>query len=114
MKESELQKQILDYLDLKWIFHYRQNSGAFKRDDHFYRMGVSGAPDIICVIYGRYVGLELKTKTGRQNPNQQTFQKNLEAAGGLYFLIRNFEEGVDIIEDTLARLRRNPKLKPGA
>ena len=41
MKESEIQKQILDYLALKRIFHYRQNSGAFKRDDHFYRMGAA-------------------------------------------------------------------------
>jgi len=28
MKESDLQKQILDYLDLKRIFHYRNNSGG--------------------------------------------------------------------------------------
>ena len=29
MKESEIQKQILDYLVAKRIFHHRQNSGAF-------------------------------------------------------------------------------------
>jgi hypothetical protein len=40
MKGSYTQRQILDYLALKGIFHYRNNSEAFKRDDgHFYRFG---------------------------------------------------------------------------
>jgi hypothetical protein len=57
VKESEIQNQILDYLALKRIFHYRTTSGAFKRDDgRFYRLGATGSPDIICVIAGQYVG----------------------------------------------------------
>jgi hypothetical protein len=61
VKESETQKQILDYLALKRIFHYRNNSGAFvDSQKHFYRFGALGSPDIICVIKGQYVGIEVK------------------------------------------------------
>src|ERR1039457_5105609 len=70
MREADIQRQILDYLTLKGIFHYRQNSGAFRRDDHFYRMGVAGAPDIICVVGGRYIGIEVKAPGGRNSPSQ--------------------------------------------
>jgi hypothetical protein len=45
VKESEVQKQILDYLALKGIFHYRNNSGAFvDAQKHFYRFGALGSP----------------------------------------------------------------------
>ena len=87
MKESELQKSILQYLTLKRVFHYRNNSGAFKRDDgHFYRFGALGSPDIVCVIGGQYVGIEVKRPGGKQSEHQKEFQRNLETAGGKYLL----------------------------
>ena len=87
MKESELQKSILEYLAWKRIFHYRNNSGAFKRDDgYFYRFGVTGSPDNICVINGKYVGIEVKAPKGAQSEHQKEFQRQLEAAGGAYIL----------------------------
>jgi hypothetical protein len=61
VKESEIQRQILDYLALKRIFNYRQNSGAFHNGKGgFYRFGALGAPDIVCVIAGQYVRIEVK------------------------------------------------------
>jgi hypothetical protein len=93
MKESYVQRQILDYLALKGIFHYRNNSGAFKRDDgHFYRFGALGSPDIICVIKGQYVGIEVKAPKGKQSEHQKEFQKNLESAGGKYILAYSLDD----------------------
>jgi hypothetical protein len=68
MKESGIQKQILDYLLLKGIFHYRNNSGAFiDSKQHFYRRGwlaqsralrftsLLGRPTFLSMpIYGRH------------------------------------------------------------
>jgi hypothetical protein len=95
LKESDVQRQILDYLALKGIFHYRNNSGAFKRDDgHFYRFGALGSPDIICVINGQYVGIEVKAPKGKLRASQVELQKNLEAAGGRYILARSLDDVV--------------------
>lgn len=93
MKESDIQRQILDYLALKGIFHYRNNSGAFDNGHGgFYRFGAKGSPDIICVIGGRYVGIEVKAPRGRQSDHQKEFQAKLEAAGGKYVLAYSLED----------------------
>lgn len=93
MKEKDVQKAILDYLGYKKIFHYRNNSGAFKTErGGFYRFGATGSPDIVCCVRGRYVGIECKAPKGRQSPNQKIFQENLEKAGGLYILAKSIED----------------------
>lgn len=49
-KEKATQTAIFEWLAWKRIFHYRQNSGRFKRDDgHFDRFAAKGALDIIAV-----------------------------------------------------------------
>lgn len=49
-----------------------------------------GTPDIICVLEGGiFCGIEVKTKIGRQSPEQILFQKRLEALGGIYILARS-------------------------
>ena len=98
MKESDIQRQILDYLALKGIFHYRNNSGAFKdSNNHFYRFGALGSPDIICVIAGQYVGVEVKAPKGKQSDHQKDFQKKLEEAGGKYILAYSLDDILPVI-----------------
>jgi len=92
LKESHIQRSVLDYLSLKNIFHYRQNTGAFKRDDHFYQFGTKGSPDVVCVINGQYVGIECKSSTGKQSDSQKDFQEQLEKAGGKYLIVRSLED----------------------
>ena len=100
MKESATQKAILEWLAWKHIFHYRNNSGAFvDSNKHFYRFGAIGSPDIVCVINGQYVGIEVKAAKGRQSDNQKEFQRQLETAGGKYILaysIDDVERGLNV------------------
>jgi hypothetical protein len=37
IREADLQRAIIDYLDLRHIFHYRQNPSATKIDNRFSR-----------------------------------------------------------------------------
>ena len=60
-RERDIQRQILDWLRLKRIFHYRQNVGAQKIGTRYVRYGVPGLPDIVVVKDGVYIGLEVKT-----------------------------------------------------
>lgn len=94
--EHEIQRSILDYLEFLGIFHYRNNSGAMPLESkgvrRFLRFGTPGSPDIVIVKGGIYIGVEVKTKTGKQNPNQIQFQKDLEAAGGQYWLVRSLND----------------------
>jgi hypothetical protein len=100
MKESDVQRQILDWLALKRIFHYRNNSGAFvDSQKHFYRFGAVGSPDIVCVIKGQYVGIEVKALRGKQSEHQKGFQKQLEVAGGRYVLAYCLEDVISVFDN---------------
>jgi len=93
VKESEVQRAILDYLKIKRVFYYRQNTGGIVAESgHFVRYGTPGSPDIICVIKGQYVGIEVKAPKGKQNPNQIQFQQDLERAGGRYVLAYSLDD----------------------
>jgi hypothetical protein len=96
MKESYVQRQILDYLALKGIFHYRNNSGAMPVGEgpgrRFIRFGTLGSPDIVCVINGHFVGIEVKAPKGKWRDSQVEFQKNLEPAGGRYILAYSLDD----------------------
>lgn len=97
MREKDIQRQITDFLELKHIFFYRQNTGAFKTNiGGFYRFGIVGAPDLICVIKGQYIGIEVKGEKGKQSKGQKDFQRNLTREGGKYILAYSLE---DVIEN---------------
>src|ERR1017187_3163510 len=104
MKESETQTAIMEWLAWKHIFHYRNNSGAFVFPEtatskrRFFKAGVVGAPDIVCVIAGQYVGIEVKALKGRQSDNQKEFQRQLEAAGGRYLCAYSVDDVIRFIE----------------
>lgn len=40
------------------------------------------------------LAIEMKTKTGRQSPEQKIFQRYFEAAGGQYIIVRDFDDFV--------------------
>ena len=90
--ESEIQKQILEWLEIRHIFHYRQNSGMHKIGKRYIRYGTPGAPDIIAVIKGQYVGIEVKDAKNCQSQDQVLFALNLESSGGKYILVRSVED----------------------
>lgn len=93
-REGEIQSQILDWLKLKRIFHYRQNVGAMSVGKRFIRFGLKGLPDIICVIRGQYVGLEVKADGKDQSVAQVNFGVSLERAGGKYHVVHSLEEAI--------------------
>jgi hypothetical protein len=91
LKESEadIQKTILEYLERKQVFHWRQNSGAIKTPSHFIRLGIVGAPDIFVVKNSKVYALEVKTKTGKQRDTQIQFETEFTKAGGIYKVVRS-------------------------
>lgn len=96
--ESGIQGAILDYLTRTHVFHYRNNTGAVKTENRFIRYGAKGSPDIVCVIQGRYVGLEVKTPDGRQSDSQREFGTNLIAAGGFYLLVHSVQDVIEAVD----------------
>ena len=92
-EENAIVKQVHQWPALKRIRAWRVNTGGVPaRGGRFKRNVAAGFPDLVCCWHGRFVGIEVKTPTGRQQPSQKLFQAELEAAGGTYILARSLAD----------------------
>lgn len=62
------------------------------------RAGVSDLIFLYPTINYPFAGIELKTTDGTQKKEQKVFQKSVESVGGLYILIRSFDEFKNFID----------------
>ena len=53
---------------------------------------VSGSPDLLLIVRGQAIGIELKTKRGRVSDAQKFEQKAWESAGASYFIARSLDD----------------------
>jgi hypothetical protein len=88
MKESDIQKSILDYLKLKkhLVFKHR-NVGIFKQDTGKYiplAAGEKGISDIIgCTPQGKFLAIEVKMPGKKPSPEQIEFLSRVERHHGI-------------------------------
>lgn len=92
-EEKQIQNAIEHYLTLKKHFFWKNNSGALPtKSGGFIRFGAVGSPDICLVKDGFFIGLEVKTKTGKQSDGQKDFEKRLKEAGGEYYIVKSIDD----------------------
>lgn len=96
-KETDIQRTICDYLQLKNYFFWRTNTTPIydptrKAFRAMPKYALKGVPDVILVLDGVFVGLEVKTRSGRQNEAQAAFEKRVKEAGGRYYVVRSLDE----------------------
>ncbi len=96
MTERQIQTDILMYLaGRKDIASWRSNTGAAiwhgAKASGMVRFGIKGQADITGLIRptGRFLAIEVKTKTGRQTKDQKRYQAMVTKYGGVYILARS-------------------------
>jgi hypothetical protein len=97
MLEKHIQRQILEYLDLKGIFAWRNNSGAvfseYKGRKRMIRYGLKGSSDILGILNdGRFLAIEVKKPDGKPTTEQLEFIDRINKNGGLAFIARSITE----------------------
>jgi len=104
--EKDVQSAVLVYLgtleNMGKVYYFRNNSfrGSFQRSNGsqgYIRNSKQGVPDIIVCYKGRYIGLEIKGTKGVQSDFQKQAEAAIKLAGGEYYIIRDLQEVVDII-----------------
>ena len=97
-KESEIQAMILQWLNLKGLFCWRNNTGAVKIQNvngttRMFRAGMSGMPDILGISKkGRLFAIEVKRpKTGRLTDIQANTILKLREQGAVAFVATDLE-----------------------
>lgn len=90
LTETQIQKQVLDYLKMLKVFHWRNNAIPVRGRTF---KGMCGAPDIICILPGgQFLGVEVKTETGILSHEQKEFREKCELLGAQYLVVRELGE----------------------
>lgn len=69
------------------------------------RSGPPGTADILGVVEGLPVAIEVKSESGRQSPAQRSWGRAFTAAGGLYVVARSVDEAVEAVDRAIAARR---------
>jgi|GEM_PF-1742952 len=100
--EAAVLRAVLRLLKRRGVLHWREQVGVFLTPGGTkVHIGVLGLPDIIAVVAGRVIGIECKSRHGRQSPAQRRFAERLEAAGGIYLLARSAGDVEKFLEGRL-------------
>lgn len=80
MTEAQLQRKVIDFLRSQniWFIKY-WGGGQFTK---------AGIPDILACVNGHFVGIELKTETGRTTHLQVYNLAKINESGGTAFVLR--------------------------
>lgn len=98
MLERDLQKKIIKELKKE----VPSDLFAYKTNDQFVR----GLPDIIGCYRGVFVGLEIKTETGRLSEAQKLTLEKIKHAGGIGRVVRNIPQVWAVFEEIDIFLRK--------
>ena len=92
--EDAVLKSCLEYLDIRGIYHWRQNTGALKVGNRFVRFGIPGVSDILGILPdGRFLAVECKRpKGGVLSPCQKDFLGNIQRNGGVAIVAHSASE----------------------
>lgn len=87
LTEKEIRNQIQSYLRCAGWFVYYNLAGLGS---------YPGLSDLVAIRDGQIIHIEIKNKHGLQSDKQRAFQKNLEAAGGIYILARDLRDVIHL------------------
>ena len=92
--ESSVLHDCMRVMKRRGIFFWRQNTGAFKVDNRFFRSSIAGVSDIIGVLPdGRFIAVECKREIGgRVSEKQQRFIDNVNNNNGLALVVHSAYE----------------------
>lgn len=101
--ESDLQISIVEWLQLVLapgtIVHGSLNEepSALRRMLNAAMGARAGFSDLLIVGRGQLLFMELKTAKGRQEPSQVEFQRDVEALGWPYVIVRSVDEAITAV-----------------
>lgn len=97
MSEQDIVRAILNALRLQGARAWRQQSGVIPKGGRYIHTGEKGLPDIGCIVppRGRYLGLEVKTKTGKVSEDQVKWAEEAAVFGARVAVVRSAQEAVD-------------------
>lgn len=103
MTEGQLQDAIrLALGSMRDLVAWRNNVGhAVMKGGARVTFGVGGpgGSDLIGMLGGRFLAIEVKSPTGRQSPEQKLFEGLVKSKGGIYLMPRSVDDALRMIAE---------------
>jgi hypothetical protein len=91
--ETALVKSCLQYLHMKGVMAWRNNSGGIQKGNHFIRFGQVGSADILGILPGgQFLAVECKVGKNPLSEAQQDWLQRASEAGAKALVVRALEE----------------------
>lgn len=109
--EEPIQKAIVEFLRLVLmpgsVVHASLNEepDAIRRIHNALMGACPGFADLVVLTQGQTIFFEVKSDTGRQDPDQVKFERAVAAQGFRYFLVRSINDVMDALRLLEVRLR---------
>ena len=93
-EEKQFENKLKKYLKSKGIWHVKYFANSFTP---------VGIPDVLAVVNGKFVAIELKAEKGKTSPLQDYNIKEIQRCGGIAIVLRpsGFDEFKKLIEELL-------------
>jgi hypothetical protein len=109
--ESDIVREVGETLQKHGVFFWRTNNipvfgknnagkMTFRAMPRFSRKGV---PDYICLVNGKFIGLEVKAPNGKMRSEQDIFMRETFANGGHFAIVRSSEDALNAVRPYLYR-----------
>lgn len=104
LKETEVQAQILEYLQLKGMFVWRNDSvGVYDATKKTYRRKskfcMNGVADIIGIYKSKFLAIEVKTGYNKPSDNQKKFLERVNREGGIAFVAYSLDDVINNLKE---------------
>ncbi len=88
--ESAMKSAVKDALKARGAYWVAVPEGSFAKP---------GDPDLVVCYKGRFIGMEGKTPLGKLRDVQKLRRDQIEAAGGIYAVVRSVEEAMGVLDE---------------
>ena len=102
MSESKLVTAILSLSALMPDVELWRNNSGMRGHTRFglhSRKRLTGSPDIVGIVAGRFIGLECKTADGTVSDEQRDFMADIRVAGGYAAVVRSMSDALEAIQE---------------
>lgn len=89
MREKTIENAIKKYLTSNGAYFIKHYANRFTR---------VGVPDILCCWRGKFVGIEVKTPTGKLTDLQVYNLEHIKASGGISIVARSLKDVQEVLD----------------
>ena len=99
--EKQIETEILNALAAVGFFCWKNETTGtydpvrkvFRKNNNKHK--IKGVSDILGIIGGRFLAIEVKSKTGKLSPDQKIFLRRIQDEGGIAFMARSTEQALN-------------------